>query len=273
MKISYYSKATDFHRHAGVWLERNEAANNRLLALTTPPGGDRQWYFVCHSGQDILGVAAVAEHNSLLATQLPESAVNDVFDRLVEDNALVQSAEIRPSDLEFVEKWAARSGTTPHRKHSMRLYECREVTAPVSPGGEMSCASVDDLELMASWWSAFLLSVGFGSDRPMHDAVLAMIKAETLYVWKRDGEPVSMAACGRFTRRGVAVFGVYTPPTLRGQGLGSAVSAALTQRLLEQGREFCCLYADLTNSTTNKIYQQIGYKMVSDSELWEFSSG
>jgi predicted GNAT family acetyltransferase len=56
---------------------------------------------------------------------------------------------------------------------------------------------------------------------------------------------------------------VYTPPAQRGHGYGSAVTAAAARDIL--GCEAIpCLYTDLANPTSNKIYQAIGFVPVSD---------
>jgi len=60
------------------------------------------------------------------------------------------------------------------------------------------------------------------------------------------------------------------PPELRGRGYGSALTAALTQQLLDGGRRFCFLFTDLANPTSNSIYQRIGYRAVADVDLWAF---
>ena len=36
------------------------------------------------------------------------------------------------------------------------------------------------------------------------------------------------------------------------------------------GKSFCCLYTDLANSTSNSIYQKIGYRPVCDVQDWIF---
>ena len=89
--------------------------------------------------------------------------------------------------------------------------------------------------------------------------------AQQILLWEDDGEPVSMAISTRRTRRGVAIGGVYTPPDRRRCGYASACTAELSRRLLESGREFCCLYTDASNPTSNRIYQKIGYRLVTQS--------
>jgi predicted GNAT family acetyltransferase len=56
---------------------------------------------------------------------------------------------------------------------------------------------------------------------------------------------------------------VYTPPEARGRGYGSAVTAHLTQHIRAGGAD-ACLFTDLANPTSNKIYAAIGYRPVAD---------
>lgn len=67
-----------------------------------------------------------------------------------------------------------------------------------------------------------------------------------------------------------AVNLVYTPPELRRRGYASACVAALSQLLLDAGWKFCCLFTDMSNPTSNHIYQQIGYTPVCDFNEYIF---
>ena len=58
----------------------------------------------------------------------------------------------------------------------------------------------------------------------------------------------------------------------RGRGYASALTAELTAQLLSGGRDFCFLYTDLANPTANSIYQRVGYRPVTDVELWRFDA-
>jgi predicted GNAT family acetyltransferase len=91
-----------------------------------------------------------------------------------------------------------------------------------------------------------------------------------LVLWE-DGDPVSLAGFGGLTPNGIRIGPVYTPPELRGRGYASALTAELTQRLLDGGRRFCFLFTDLANPTSNSVYQRIGYRAVSDVDQWTFA--
>jgi len=84
------------------------------------------------------------------------------------------------------------------------------------------------------------------------------------------GETVSMAGASGQTPSGIRINWVYTPNHLRGRGYASAIVATLSQKLLEEGRQFCFLYTDLANPTSNSIYQRIGYVPVCDSAQHTF---
>ena len=62
------------------------------------------------------------------------------------------------------------------------------------------------------------------------------------------------------------------PPAQRKRGYASACVATLSHLLLNRGYEFCMLYTDLTNPTSNAIYQAIGYEPVIDSTMYRFGT-
>ena len=95
------------------------------------------------------------------------------------------------------------------------------------------------------------------------------INERRLFFWEVDGCPVSMAGLGRVTGRTVTVNAVFTPPELRRHGYASALVAALSSFALTQGPEVVVLYTDLANPTSNRIYQEVGFRPVCDSlNLW-----
>ena len=89
-------------------------------------------------------------------------------------------------------------------------------------------------------------------------------------LWEDGGEPVSAAGWGGPTPNGIRIGPVYTPPELRGRGYATALTAELSQRLLDEGRRFCFLFTDLANPTSNGIYERIGYVRVAESAMVAF---
>ena len=58
----------------------------------------------------------------------------------------------------------------------------------------------------------------------------------------------------------------------RNRGSGTAVTATVSQLLLDRGYRFCFLYTDHANPTSNSIYVRIGYEPVCDSRELAFSA-
>jgi uncharacterized protein len=68
----------------------------------------------------------------------------------------------------------------------------------------------------------------------------------------------------------VRISGVYTPQGKRGRGYASGCVAAASAYALGSFAHTCMLYTDLSNPTSNRIYQAIGYVPVADCDSWRF---
>lgn len=165
----------------------------------------------------------------------------------------------------FAEIWCERTGQTYQRIMHSRIYELKEVIHPEGIAGEYCVATEADLDLVLEWMAAFDAEAvpdapGINREQRIRDAV----KNGSFFLWKVRGEPVSTAAKARPMLNGTTVNGVYTPPDLRRNGYATALVAALSQHLLDQGWQFCTLFTDMSNPTSNSIYQKIGYKPIGD---------
>lgn len=165
----------------------------------------------------------------------------------------------------FSECWEKSTGAAAREGMAQRIYDLRTVNPIVMPEGEFRQAGVNDLELALEWKQAFDRDC-FGESY-IHvengNAVKSMLSDGNIYFWENP-YPVSMAALTRPTPNGISISFVYTPPQYRRQGYASAVTARLSKLALESGRKFCALYTDLSNPTSNSIYQKIGYRPVAD---------
>ena len=155
-----------------------------------------------------------------------------------------------------------------------RTFELREVIHPAYSPGHLRQATSDDLDLLAQWYLDFTVEALYDIDplsiSEARDRVQIRLERGTLYVWEDGGAVVSMAGSSRPTINGIAIGPVYTPPHLRGKGYATSAVAKLSQLLLDQGRAFCTLFTDLANPTSNRIYQNIGYRPVCDYTVYSF---
>jgi len=207
----------------------------------------------------------------VLLTDMPAAAV-PALARVLADARHLLPAVLGPPDLAeaFARAWVALRGEAFRPGTDQRLYRLDVVTPLAGPGRLRSVRS-DESALVAAWVEEFARDVHarFG---PGEERIAGWIERGHVFVWEDGGVPVSMAAAHGRTPSGVRIGYVYTPPDLRRRGYAGALVATLSQRLLDSGMDFCVLYADLSNSTTNALYQRMGYRPVSDVRDYHFDT-
>ena len=171
----------------------------------------------------------------------------------------------------FAAEWSRQGGSpgrlgTPQRIHVLDAVKpYREVS------GSWRVAGKADLERVLDWFRAFemeALSKATWSGEAGRQAVTRGIESEAYFLWS-DPAPVSMAGTHESGERVARIGPVYTQPAFRRRGYGGALTAAVSQKMLDSGCAACCLFTDLTNRTSNHIYAEIGYAPVADViEFW-----
>ncbi|GAA1444792.1 hypothetical protein GCM10009641_64550 [Mycobacterium cookii] len=156
---------------------------------------------------------------------------------------------------------------------AMRLWEATSVEVPAAPAGRLRRATEDDAELVLSWFEAFHAEADEQAGREPDpdsgehntlDSVLVRIREGIEWLWELpDGTLAHLSGAG-LPAYGVSRIGpVFTPSEHRGHGIASYVVGELTRRGLEAGHRMC-LFTDLANPTSNKIYSNLGYAPVVD---------
>ena len=274
MEVIRYSTAREFLADAEPFLLRAEVENSLILGVALELANSSSElpvapYFAIVRDEDGICVAAFRTLRTKLG--ITRARRNDALALLAADvhadsPALLGVLGPEPSAEIFAGQLAALRGARAERAISQRIYELREVVAPESPPpGELRQARPDEAELLGGWIAGFLAEVRESGDP--RALVRERLRRGQLFVWDDDG-PRSMAAWAGKTPNGVRVNFVYTPPEARGHGYASATVAALSERLLDEGNEHCCLYTDLSNPTSNSIYRKIGYRPVSDTGFY-----
>jgi hypothetical protein len=173
---------------------------------------------------------------------------------------------------ETVEAVAAALGRPVTERMSERLFRLDELVAPAAVAGSARLARSDDAEWLADWYTAFMLEA-FGRLAPGFDPVQLVrrgVERSRCWIWIGADERACAMAVSHPAVDGVSRIGpVYTPHEHRGRGYGSAVTAAASRDILDAGN-VACLYTDLANPTSNKIYQALGYRAVLDRATVRF---
>ena len=276
MQLHRFSQVQPFLDRAELWLLSAEAENNLFLGIT------RRLLRGDHEFEDPIYLATVESKGALSGcairtppfelglTQMPEAAIPLLL-RDVVDVYSSLSGVLGPELIatRFAQLWTKEFGGTRKLISQLRTYSLEKVIHPSSPApGLFRRAEQKDLELLVNWHGRFLeeteLPVGASKHR-----IEQLVKEGSFYLWE-DGEIRSMAATPAETPTGARVGYVYTPPLFRGRGYASICVAQLSQLLLDQGRRFCCLFADLANPASNSIYERLGYEPVCDVAHFNF---
>jgi predicted GNAT family acetyltransferase len=279
--------AATFLAEAGPLLLADEARHNLPLGIAGTIRDSpelyplRSFWLVRDGGEVVAAALRTPPYNLILARPQSPRALAALAEAVAGEE-LPGAVGAVPEAEEFAELWARQTGA--HARVNMRqgVYALERVEPLPGVPGSARVATADDRDLALRWWIAFgdevLHEGGPGRERAEAtlDHRLSGTSSSGILLWEDEGGPLSLAGWGGPTPNGIRVGPVYTPPELRGRGYATALTAELSQRLLdgrlfEGGRRFCFLYTDLANPTSNAIYERIGYRRVAESAEILFS--
>ena len=243
---------------------------HRLKDAPSPTGGDGAFAVASADGRPVAIAAVTAPSRGLVLALAPEPepALEALAERFHRDGvALRVVLGPTPAVIPFATRFAARARVALRTTRLMLAHELRTVRAPSAPAGRARLATAADAELVIRWAGAFSTAVG-NDPRDSPRRIATNLAASDVMLWDDSG-PASMAAIVRRTPSSASIAFVYTPDERRGRGYASALVAELSQRELDAGCEWCSLFTDGENATTNRIYRAIGYEPRSEfREIW-----
>lgn len=283
MELTRHGDAGEFIAHAGAFLAAREAEHNLILGLSSRLQrepllyGEPAYLATVEDGGQVVGVTMRTPPHNLILSEIDDE---NAIPMLLEDargvyGTLPGVVGPKAPAAEFAELWQEATGADARVEIEQRCFRAEQVRAPEDVVGSMRDYEPRDRDVAVRWMDAFVDEALHGPEPESSEEFVDRRSEDPdagLVVWEDGGELVSMAGFGGRTPNGIRIGPVYTPPELRGRGYASALTATLTQRLLDQGRRFCFLFTDLANPTSNSIYQRIGYRAVGDVDLWRFSA-
>ncbi len=288
MDLVRFADPAAYYAHAKDFLLAHEAEHCLPLGICTTlmaqPDAEREapYLAVVQDGDEIVAAAVrTPPYNVVLSVIAPgclAPAVEPLARDLYATYGTALPGALGPSQVSraFAEHWQTVT-EQPYRPGTKeRIYQLEQVLPVTGVPGSMRRASEAERELLARWVVAFDAEALGGREAPDERQWVEMMLSAApdlrgLWLWE-DGQPVSMAGYGGRTLRGMRIGPVYTPREHRGKGYASALTAGVSQMLIEGGRQFVFLFTDLANPTSNHIYQQIGYRPVCDVDVYEFSA-
>lgn len=282
MEVRKFADPTAFRSLVDPLLLVNEARNALFLGVTGTlidhPDVYDDFYLWCviEGGDPVTAAAMTPPHKLLLADDAPYEALVELAE-FIDDSGieLPGTHGNRPSVDEFCSLWRQARALDASVEVELGVHSLVEVSDLPPVPGEPRVATLDDLDMILEWVTAFLeeadpLSPRSKLDRTVKNRLGIDPELGGAWLWEMDGEPVALSFYGRPTPNGIGIGPVYTPPQARRRGYATALVARQSAWLLEQGREFCFLFTDMSNPTSNSIYRKIGYEKVGDARRYGF---
>lgn len=280
MKLTVFTQAKEFEAKAKPFLMENEDVYSLFYGVLQGIKAGRYenpFMAMIEVNDHIVALFQMTPPHPLNLIIIDESKMDDILmlasHELSERKLPIQSAVGLKSVVNaFSEKWQKTSKCKARLLMDQGLYRLDKVDQSLerSPGS-WRYARRDEAPFLATWYKAF------ESDTGLKNSPLAEIKKkvnqfledEEVFFWEDKGKVVSMMKKARPSERGVTVSFVYTPQEERKKGYATTMVAAGSEELLKT-YDFCVLYTDMMNPTSNKIYQEIGYQKIADSIHIEF---
>ncbi len=283
MILRTFGSAAEFLQEVRPSLETAEAANNLMygLALRLERHPERikisPYLAAVHSARGLEAAALMTPPHNLVVMSADGAAAEEAYALIARDLRRSQWAVpgvLGPNDpaLGFARVWQNLTGRHFTLGVRERVYELTRVIPPVRPPGRMRLAAPGEEERVANWLYEFHLEALPGEPTALSDhreEARIRLADQDIYLWE-DDQPVALAGRSRPTPNGCCIGPVYTPEHFRRKGYATALTADLSQALLDSGKRFTALFTDLANPISNSIYQKIGYQAVCDFDLYRF---
>ena len=280
MDVVHLDDGAAFLAEAEPLLLADEARHNLILGIagTIRDNPDRyptRDLWLVRDGDKVAAAALRTPPYNLILARPRSTEALAALAEAVAGEELPGAVGTEPEIHEFAQLWSGHTGASPRTGMRQGVFELEQVEPPPEVPGSARVAAAADFELLLRWWTAFgeeVLHEGGPGREDAEENVRHKLTSPTsgFLLWDDDGATVSLAGWGGPTPNGVRIGPVYTPPELRGHGYATALTAELSQSLLDGtlfdgGRRFCFLYTDLANPTSNAIYERIGYRRIAES--------
>lgn len=283
MRFEAFDSAADFLESAEEFLLAEESRNSLALglALRTRDGnhpmdlGTR--FFLVQDEGRILGTASQTPGYAVVFTSMSPEAARHAARKLPSHLPELHGCNGPVDTVDVVAREWRRAGLGDLEVSAqLRLFELTELERPRRSPGSMRLATDADFETCREYLYRFLIDCNLPEATPgVLPERVHPLEQRRVYLWEVEGEPVACAAWARPARNGITIGYVYTPDAQRGRGYASNLVAELTAGLLDgslysPARSHVNLFTDLSNPTSNAIYQRMGYRGIEDFRHYRF---
>lgn len=276
MKVTVCASARDFLAATERFRGETPAITSVIGSVAAGVAGGRQyerelWITISDEAGVVVGCAMRTAPFNLTVSDMPPEAVPALARVLREgDPDLPGIAGPRDTVAALIHGLGLTGTTRLHMEDVVRVLG--DLMAPRYPvPGLARAATLNDVDLLERWFAAFAAESGAAIDEPRAVAHRG-ISDKRFWLWCVEGSAVAVGGHAPLAETPAGKVGrigsIYTEPTQRGQGYGSAITHHIAQQLLTTCSTVL-LYADAANPTSNSIYEHLGFTKV--AEIVEFT--
>jgi uncharacterized protein len=270
--VLQHSDAGAFLRRAEAWLLQQEAGNNILLSVAyllergAKPFHGAAFLATVEQHDEVCGCVICPPPDGVYMTAIPPSAVRPVSEMLrAMFDSVPELLGPEPAATLFAAQWAPDAW---HINNRFRRYRLDRVSADAkASSGYLRLGKTSDLPVLENWAANYRREARANPD--IAALFRIMLERNSLYVWDDDGPRCVVTASG-FTPNGARISSTYTPPEFRRNGYARSAVSAVCQQLLDSGRRFCVIVADVDEPAPNAVYAQIGFQPTGEILLIHF---
>lgn len=285
MEARFYEEVDDFYDIAYPFLLAREAENNLLLSILNSLkenihryGKEMPLLFSLTDLDDVKLIALRTPPHDIIISYVDDlNSIEVLVEELLKRNENPPGVlSFKEAADKFTELWCEKNSLKPNLFRKERIYKLEKVSKDTLGTKKFSVASKTHQTIVLKWTEEMLKEALIDSTEEDIEQTTNQLKKEfeenksKIFLLFDNKEPVSMVREAGRTPNGVFVNLVYTPPSLRRKGYATECVAKLSKQLLEEGNKYCFLFTDLSNPTSNSIYQKIGYRPIIDENHYKF---
>ncbi|WP_144475437.1 GNAT family N-acetyltransferase [Cytobacillus oceanisediminis] len=270
IKLQKYENPLQFKEEVTAFLKQDEVVNNLSLGVLNSAGKPPLLMAVVKRDEEIVWVMLQTQPDKIIlskAASFSPDELRQIAQRMHHELERIPGLiGDRKLIIELSGYLSKLRDVTATVEMNQGLYKLDKVKKNIVSKGRPRVLPGEEHALVKEWVYQFCEDVNLPITMDEAEAKAdELIRRGRLLGWEVEGEIVSMANASRPTERNININFVYTPIKHRQKGFASDCVAALSQMMLDQGYQTTSLYTDLSNPTSNKIYQEIGYEWVAES--------
>ncbi|MBN2695748.1 GNAT family N-acetyltransferase [bacterium] len=280
MKVLKLNTIDEFLDYNESFLTKKESFYNLILGLAYSIKNGKieldnpLFYTIINDENRVVGAALrTNEKKNINITNISFKSIDLLIEQLNSEKIeLTGVIGEENSAIYFKNQWCRLKNLSFRVNLNLGVYENREIIKPKNIYGEMIVATEENKDIAFKYLKSFYSDcfIKTPSDEDIEKAVTKVIRNRVLYFLViENSKIVSMAGITRESVNGATISMVYTPPELRGNGYGGLIVYFLTEKIFTY-KKFANLFTDLLNSTSNSIYQKLGYVKIGKNIDFEF---